>query len=77
VTGGGGDQAVEQVGVLDLVTPAERFDDALHMPPALADILHQVEVLVWADLLDADEHVCWPDRGQDTTANRRTSSKSA
>jgi hypothetical protein len=77
VASGGGDQAIEQIGVFDLVAPAERLYDALHMAPTLADILDKVEVLVWADLLDTDQHVCWPDRSQDTTQNRRASSKSA
>ena len=41
---GGGDQAVEQVGVLDLIAPAECLDHALDMAAALAGVLHQVEV---------------------------------
>ena len=46
VAGGGGDQAIEQIGVLDLVAPAERLDDALHVAPAFADVLDEVEILV-------------------------------
>jgi hypothetical protein len=48
---GGGDEAVEQAGVFDLVAAAERFDDALDMASALSDVLDEVEVLVAADLL--------------------------
>jgi hypothetical protein len=39
---GGGDQAVEQVGVLDLIASAERLDDALDVAPALACVLDEV-----------------------------------
>lgn len=62
MAGGGGDEVVEEVGVLDLVAPAEGFDDALDVASALAGILHEVEVFVGPDLLDADEHgaaPCW------------------
>ena len=61
MAGGGGDQAIEQVGVLDLIAPAERLDDALDMAAALAGVLDEVEILVRPDLLDADEHVGRPD----------------
>jgi hypothetical protein len=77
VAGGRGDQAIEQVGVLDLIAPAERLDDALHMAATFAGVLDEVEILVSADLLDADEHGWCPDPAQDTTANRRASSNSA
>jgi hypothetical protein len=50
---GGGDQSVEQVGILDLVASAERLDDALDVTAALAGVLDEVEVFVWSDLLDA------------------------
>ena len=56
MSGGGGDEAVEQIGILDLVAPAKRLDDALDVATALADVLDEVEVLVAADLLDTDEH---------------------
>jgi hypothetical protein len=56
VTRGGGDQSVEQIGVLDHVPPSERLDDALDMASALADILHQMEVFIRPDLLDANEY---------------------
>jgi len=39
-------QAVEQMGVLDLVVPAERLDDTPHMAPAFADVLDELEILV-------------------------------
>jgi hypothetical protein len=74
VPGGGGDQAVEQAGVFDLVAPAERSDDALDMASALADVLDEVEVLVAADLLDTDEHGRCLGSQQATTANLRESS---
>jgi hypothetical protein len=61
MAGGGGDQAVEQAGGLDLVAPAERVDDALDVAATLADVLDEVEVLVAADLLDTNEHGCCPD----------------
>jgi len=56
VAGGGGDQAIEQIGVLHLVAPPQRLDNALHMAAALAGVLDEVEVFVRTDLLDADEH---------------------
>jgi hypothetical protein len=49
--GGGGDEAVEQAGVFDLVAAAKRVDDALDMACALADVLDEVEVLVAAIFL--------------------------
>jgi hypothetical protein len=55
VSGGRSDQAIEQTGVLDLVAPAKRLDDALDMAAALADVLDEVETLLAADLLDTDE----------------------
>jgi hypothetical protein len=57
-----GDQAVEQVRVLDHIAAAERLDDALDVASALARVLHEVEVFVGSDLLDADEHGVEPDR---------------
>ncbi len=69
MAGGRGDQAVEQVGVLDLVASAERLDDALDVAAALAGVLHKVEIFVGPDLLDADEHGVKPDCSQATTAN--------
>jgi hypothetical protein len=56
-----GDQAVEQVGVLDDVAAAERLDDVLDVTAAFAGVLHEVEVFVRSDLLDADEHGAIPD----------------
>jgi hypothetical protein len=61
MAGGGGDQAVEQSGVRDLIAAAKRLDDPLDMATALADVLDEVEVLVAADLLDTNEHGCCPD----------------
>ncbi len=42
------------------IAPAERLDDALDVAAALAGVLHEVEVFVWSDLLDADEHGAEP-----------------
>jgi len=56
VAGRGGDQGIEHVRVLNLVASAERLDDALDVATALAGVFDEVEVLVAADLLDADEH---------------------
>jgi hypothetical protein len=42
MAGGGGDQAIEQAGGLNLVAPAERLDDALDVATALADVLDEV-----------------------------------
>ncbi len=61
MAGGGGDQAVEQAGVRDLVAAAQRLDDALDVTAALADVLDEVEVLVAADLLDTNERGWCPD----------------
>src|ERR1700674_699148 len=61
MAGGGGDQAVEQAGVFDLVAPAKRLDDALDVAATLADVFDQVEIFVAADLLDTNEHCCCPD----------------
>ena len=58
--GGRGDQVVEPFGVLDLIAPTERLDDALDMAATLAEVLDKVEVFVAADLLDADEHGAAP-----------------
>jgi hypothetical protein len=58
---GRGDEAVEQAGGFDFVAAAERFDNALDVATALADVLDEVEVLVAADLLDTNEHGCCPD----------------
>jgi hypothetical protein len=38
VASGRGDQAVEQVGVLDLIASPERLDDALDVTAALAGV---------------------------------------
>ena len=54
MAGGGGDQAIQQIGGLQFVAPAELLDDALDVPPALAGVLDEVEVFVATDLLDAD-----------------------
>src|ERR1700757_547157 len=69
-----GDQAVEQIGVLDHIAAAERLDDALDVASPLARVLHEVKVFVGSDLLDADEHGAIPDWQQATTSNRRRSS---
>ena len=77
MAGGGGDEAVEQAGVFNLVAAAERFDDTLDMASTLANVLDEVEVLVAADLLDTDEHGWCPGSGRDTIANPIESSPSA
>src|SRR4029077_12118367 len=41
-----GDQPVDQTRGLDLVAPAERLDDALHVAATLAGVLDEVEILV-------------------------------
>jgi hypothetical protein len=74
VAGGGGDQAIQQIGCLQFVAPAELLDDALDVPPALAGVLDEVEVFVATDLLDADERGPAPWCRQDTTVNRGRSS---
>ena len=71
------DQAVEQVRVLDLVPAPKRLDDALDMTTALTDVLHEVEIFIRPDLLDADEHGAETCQPQDTTPNRGRSSESA
>lgn len=65
-----GDQAIEQVRVLDRIAAAKRLDDALDVATTLAGVLHEVEVFIRPDFLDTDEHGAEPDCGQDTTANR-------
>jgi hypothetical protein len=55
-----GDQPIDQSGGLDLVAPAQRLDDTLHVAAALARVLDEVEVLVGSDLLDADKHGAAP-----------------
>jgi hypothetical protein len=48
--------------VVDLGAPAERFDGAVDVVAALTGVLDKVELLLAADLLDADEHgwcPCW------------------
>jgi hypothetical protein len=65
-----GDQAVEQVGVLDCIAAAKRLDDAPDVTAALAGVLDEVEVFIRPDFLDTDEHGAEPDCGQDTMANR-------
>lgn len=62
-----GDQPVDQTRGLDLVAPAERLDDALHVATTLAGVLDKVEILVGSDLLDADEHGAAPCSSQSTT----------
>src|SRR5215469_12587353 len=62
-----GDQPIDQTRGLDLVTPAERLDDALHVAATLAGVLDEVEILVGSDLLDADEHGAAPCSWQSTT----------
>ena len=46
MAGGRGDQAVQPVGVLDLIASAERLDDPLDVTAALASVLDEVEVFV-------------------------------
>ena len=53
---GRGDQAIEQVGVFDLIASAERLDHALDVAAALTSVLDEVEIFVGSDLLDSDEH---------------------
>src|SRR5215211_8537119 len=77
VARGRGDQAVEQIGVLDRIAAAERLDDALDVAATLAGVLDEVEVFIRPDFLDADEHGAEPDRAQGTTATRSESSQSA
>ena len=54
-------------GRLDLVPTSQRFDHALHVPPALAGVLDEIEILVGADLLDPDEHRGAPWRSHEST----------
>lgn len=54
------DQAVEQVGVFDIVASTERTDEALNVVTTVADVFDKLKILVLADLLDTDEHGCWP-----------------
>src|SRR5246500_5157482 len=72
-----GDQPVDQTRGLDLLAPAERLDDALHVAATLAGVLDQVEILVGSDLLDADEHGAAPCSYQSTTILCVTTSKIA
>jgi hypothetical protein len=69
MAGGGGDEAAGQAGVFNLAAAAERFDDALDMASALANVLDEGKVLLAADLLDTDEHGWCPGSGRDTMAN--------
>jgi hypothetical protein len=69
MAGGGGDQAVEQSGVRDLIAAAKRLDDPLDMATALADVLDEVEILLAADLLDTNEHGGCPDGHTNTMTN--------
>src|ERR1700757_4940657 len=62
-----GDQPVDQTRGLDLVAPAERLDDALHVAATLAGVLDQVEILAGSDLLDADKHGAAPCSWQSAT----------
>jgi hypothetical protein len=43
---GRGDQAIEQVGVFDLIASAERLDHALDVAAALTSVLDEVEIFV-------------------------------
>jgi hypothetical protein len=70
-----GDQPIDQAGGLDVIAPAERLDDALHVAAALAGVLDEVEVLVGPDLLDADEHGAASCSSQSTTILRLSASK--
>src|ERR1700757_3089903 len=70
-----GDQPVDQTRSLDLVAPAERLDDALHVVATLAGVLDEVEIFVGSDLLDADEHGAAPCSSQSTTILCVTTSK--
>ena len=72
-----GDQPVEETRCLDLVAPAERLDDPLNVAAALARVLHEVEVLVRSNLLDADEHGAAPCSRKSTTIRHGPSSKIA
>src|SRR6476659_5190877 len=72
-----GDQPVDQTRGLDLVAPAERLDDALHVAATLAGVLDEVEILVGSALLDADEHGAAPCSWQSTTILCVTTSKIA
>src|ERR1700726_162290 len=72
-----GDQPVDQTRGLDLVAPAERLDDALHVAATLAGVFDEVEILVGSDLLDADEHGAAPCSWQSTTILCVTTSKIA
>jgi hypothetical protein len=64
-----GDQPIERSRGLDLVAPAERLDDALHVATALARVLDEVEIFVGSNLLDADEHGATPCSRQGTNLN--------
>src|SRR5215467_4110478 len=70
-----GDQPVDQTRGLDLVAPAERLNDALHVAATLASVLDEVEILVGSNLLDADEHGAAPCSRQSTTILCTTTSK--
>ena len=70
---GRGDQAIEQIGIFDLIAAAECLDDALDVAAILASVLDEVEIFVGSDLLDADEHGPLPDCSQATTSNRQAS----
>src|SRR5215470_3035377 len=70
-----GDQPIDQTRGLDLVAPAERLDDALHVAATLAGVLDEVEILVGSDLLDADEQGAAPCSSQSTTILCVTTSK--
>src|SRR5215472_15324085 len=72
-----GDQPVDQTRGLDLVAPAERLDDALHVVATLAGVLDEVEIFVGSDLLDADEHGAAPCSSQSTTILCITTSSKA
>src|SRR4249920_3347683 len=55
-------QRVEQARGLHLVATPQRLDHALHVTPAFAGVLDQIEVLVVPNLLDPDEHSAAPCR---------------
>ena len=57
---GRGDQPIEQTRGFDLIAPAERLDDTLHVAATLTGVLDEVEVLVGSNLLDADKHGAAP-----------------
>src|SRR5208283_5311222 len=63
------DQRVDLARRLHFVAPAQCLDDPLDMAPAFARVLHQVQILVGSDLLDADKH-CGRLCSQQSTTNQ-------